>query len=76
MTRSIYSVEPFLYIIKKEKLYNEIKIVKIPGNGQGIFAGYSKKLDKKIIDRIEGEILKYNKDHTLEKLVKKYMDFN
>ncbi|WGL58592.1 transporter substrate-binding domain-containing protein [Pigmentibacter sp. JX0631] len=75
---AIYALNilPLLYVIKKENIFDQIKVVKIPGQEQSVFAGYSKKLDKKIRDRIEKEILINNKDNKIEKIFKKYLSNN
>lgn len=71
-----YSIEPVLYVIKNQNAFEQIKVVKIPGNGGNVYAGYSKKLDRKIITKIEQEIQNQLKENRLNIITEKYFNDN
>jgi ABC-type amino acid transport substrate-binding protein len=67
-----YLYYAFIYLAKKENVYDKIKIVEIPGDPVFVYAGYSPKLDPKIREKIEKQIsIQINeKNINLDQMVK------
>ncbi|WP_397601210.1 hypothetical protein [Silvanigrella sp.] len=67
-----YLYYAYIYLAKKENVYDKIKAVELPGDSVFVYAGYSPKLDPKIREKIEKQIdIQINEKHiNIDQMVK------